>query len=171
MQALTDLEGTVLAYSVTTRDKNFNPAITIWTDKEIKIELGKTKFIELKEPNQITSYMGVHNFYYSEHYYFGNPGLYQSYYFTLSETGYMGDVSFDSPEYYDKIDFDLEFDDSNARKDIIRPTDRDVIKFRENSIINTFTVTAPLGDFDGEVFKDVRFGPDLNQVRVMYEQW
>ena len=173
IQVLTDFDDSVLAYSVTTRDEQFNPKITIplsraivkngelTGDKDISlnVELGKTRFIELGEPYEIVSRLGAHDFYYSEKYYFGNPGLYQSYYFTQNEMGYIKNI--------DSQDFDLEFDDLGVKKEKMKSTDKDITEFRKNFIVNTYTVTAPLVDFDDELFKDIQFGPNKYQVRVI----
>lgn len=173
IQALTDLDESVLAYSVTTRDKQFNPEITLplsraiiengkvigSKDISLKVELGKTRFVDLGKPNEIISRLGAHDFYYSERYYYGNPGFYQTYYFTQNEMGYIRNIA---PQ-----DFNLEVDDLGEKKEDIKSTDKDVSDFRKNFIINTYTITAPLVDFDSEIFKNLQFGPNKYQVRVI----
>lgn len=163
LQVLTDSEGTVLAYSITTRDENFNPVILIPSQKN-KVVLGKTKFIDLGEPDKIISRLGVHDFYYSESYYYGNPGFYQTYYFTQNEMGYINKINTDSQNFHD---FDFERDDMGKIKDDMKSSDDDIAYFRENSVVNTFTVAAPLISLNSDLSESIQFGPDKYMVRVI----
>lgn len=172
VQALTDSANKVLAYGITTRDKNFIPSFTILQDlyyadpknpsDETKLKsgaeiitLGKTKFSDIGTPDNIFAYLGVHDFYYHEEYYYGNPGNYQSFFFAANESGYL-DVDNDS------LDFFL----SNKKID---PMDSTVVTFRKNSIINTIYITAPGEGFDNVMLRKYLVGPDYNQVRAISE--
>lgn len=164
IQAYTDNNKSVLAYSVTTRKKSFNPEIKLGpysSNEEVKIiQLGKSKFIEIGDPEKITSYNGAHNFYYSEEYYFGNPGNYQSYIFSLNESGYLdieyeNDKNFYAPPYVDKY---------TDNDDIA--TNEEIKQFRNNAIINTYTITAPFVGINN-LLDGLEFGPDYNQVRIL----
>lgn len=173
LQALVNDEGKVLAYGVTTRDVNFNPSFKIldglyYADKadptnfnkakdgSMVITLGKTKFDEIdSEPENIFFSLGAHDFYYHEEYYFGNPGKYQSYFFAANESGYL-DVDYSNLPETTK-DFE------------VKPSATSTSKFRENSIINTFYVTAPMEGYSNESIRKYFVGPDYNQVRVIPE--
>ncbi len=177
-QVITDKEGKSLAYSITTRSKDFNPKITLLSggstyepstgeekSSELSIFLGKTNFSELDqlfgEPIYFT-YVGAHNFFYSEEYSFGNPGNYQSFIFSINESGYL-----DIPEIPDSF---FEF----QPKQSISSSDHEVERFRSGAEINTFTITAPfvkgedfLSDADKNRLGGFIFGPDYNQVRIL----
>src|ERR1700730_8555750 len=75
----------VLGYSVTTRDKNFNPAFTLGS---FHVTLGKTTFAELDglgEPPQIRSFIGTSR--YSEVYNFGNSGIHETFVASINDAG------------------------------------------------------------------------------------
>ena len=162
-QAITNDSGRVLAYSITTRKEDFNPEIELGPytteNKIIKVKLGKTKFYEIDgvsfgDPESIDSRLGVHDWFYSEEHYFGNPGNYQSYFFSVNQAGYGNE--FYPPAIKDQRD--------NTVKN------PEIIDFRKNAIINTYTITVPmvnsktLGLSNNENYL---LGPDYNQVRVL----
>jgi hypothetical protein len=165
LQVLTDSSGRVLAYGVTTRKADFNPAFKILEHGRVlpdnvekanqfahKINLGKTHFSDFPySPENIFAYLGARRLYYHEEYYFGNPGDYQSYFIGVNDSGYV-DIN------YDSFDFSL--------KDEINPDDKSVANFRKSSTINTFLVTFPMG-FDKPALRKYLIGPDLDQVRVI----
>lgn len=153
VQAVADSNNKVLLYSVTTRQKDFNPSLKI-LDDSIEIILGKTKFSDInEEPEKEYGWAGAHSFFYTEEYYFGNPGNYASYYFSINDAGYLNLIE-DFP-------YNL-FVNENFIKD--NPTEMQ--KFRENSIINTYTVASPfLGIM--EKVSNFSFGPSHHQVGVV----
>jgi hypothetical protein len=80
VQAIADSRDRVLAFSVTSRNKRFNPTLMLGpysTDNlRIRVRLGKTGFVELSSlarPASISSSLGARRFSYYEEYYFGNP--------------------------------------------------------------------------------------------------
>lgn len=153
VQALTDKQSKVIAYSVTTRKVNFNPKIK-------GIKLGKTKFKELGqgESDSIVSYSGAHNFYYHEAYYGANPDNYQTIIYALNEAGYAGIE--EELEAYTNIPSNKKPDEK------ILLSDPEIQKFRDSAIINTYTVSAP-HVFFRENLDGFRFGPDYNQIRIL----
>ena len=164
VQTLTDKDGRALAYSVTTRNENFNPAFVLpfcFSDfgsecRTKSVILGKTKFIELDHlfgaAQEAVSYVGAHNIYYSERYGGGNPGLYQTFAFSLNELGYIAAYPPAGP-------FGVV--------DIKNP---EINRFRNEGVVNTYTVIGPftkIEDFGESWVGEFIFGPDTNQVRVL----
>lgn len=106
VQAYADKDETIHAYSVTTRSKHFNPRFrppgghtvepsrigrllrmpTIKLQPQIK--LGKTHFAVLGHPQQAAAWSGAHNIHYFESYHHGNPGYYQTFVFSINDSGY-----------------------------------------------------------------------------------
>jgi len=115
VQALTDVDETVHAYSVTTRSKHFRPSfrppggfaverhlvlrrlgLHYRYERNRGIKLGKTRFAELMTPNQAASWVGAHNAHYFEAVYLGNPGLYQTFVYSINDAGaWVWDAGFD----------------------------------------------------------------------------
>lgn len=146
----------VLAYGVTTRMDDFNPFFSVLENnneiKNSKIILGKTHFDEFNfEPSKINAFLGARRFNYQEEYYFGNPGYYQSYFLGMNDSGF---VNIDNSN--------LEF---SLNKEISLE-DKDVIQFRQNSVVNTFFETQPFFNKDPLLL----MGPDLDQIRVLSEK-
>ncbi len=141
--AITDKNGKIISYSVTTRSKDFNPELRPY--QELSVTLARTKFSELPdafEKNEVN--VGAHNFHYQETYYFGNPGNYLTYIFSINDAGY---VEINTNEYPTILD-DLILNDPQKLK-----------KFRENSYINTYTVTDVF--FTSEQINKISSGPWL----------
>lgn len=165
VQAITNSNNRVIAYSITTLDKDFNPSFEVLKDAfqadtkdtsnlekakslAFNIILGKSKFSEIPErPENIIGYLGARRILYKEEYYFGNPGKYQSYFMGVNDSGY------------------LDFDNSDLsffNEDRILFDDEGVRYFRENSVINTFSLTAP---FEGINNKELReYSTDLHKL-------
>jgi len=157
VQALTDSQGKVVVYTVTTRKADFNP-------KFKEIELGKTKFKDLGQAvdGNIISYLGAHNFYYHETYWGANPGNYQTSIYALNGAGYAG-----LEEELESYTVLPPFKKSGEK---ILLTDPEIKKFRNNATINTYGVSAPQVFFREnfrENLNDFRFGPDYNQIRIL----
>lgn len=168
LQAIADKTDKVLAYSITSRKSDFNPKIKFSSyqvgEKPILIELAKSRFSELgnEQPRGIISSLGAHDFFYTEAYYFGNPGNYQTYFFGLNESGYGGIGEKDSVIYPPD-----RFKDNDINID-----DKDIQEFRGKAIINTYGVAGP---FVINIFKNIKDsknnnlipgGPDYNQTRI-----
>jgi hypothetical protein len=192
VQAITDLNNKVLIFSVTTRSDDFNPKLSLGPFSiNIKdpfvIELGKTKFYEIENkmnsrPLKIYSFIGANTFGYSESYYFGNPGFYQTYIFGENDASYFNKPLFSSGEslLFPNSEFSLPstiLDDGEnfyllniesafASKEV----DRETQLFRKNAIINTYSITEPLLQFDEEdmyLLKNFFPGPKKTQIRVL----
>ncbi len=156
IQAITDLDGSVTAFSVTTRKSNFNPILVLGpfsiTGEVLQIRLGKTKFAEIEsfaKPGGIVSSLGARRIHYYEDYYFGNPGNYQTFIFGINDAGYLDHGHPPTPY-----------------QPALSVKDAEVKEFRERSVINTYTITAPLlsaKDAGGGFW----FGPDYDQVRIV----
>lgn len=175
VQAITDLDEKVLGYSVTTLDSSFNPKVVFFD-----LYLGKSTFSDLKdefgglgEPDWLISVVGAHDFFYTEGYYIGNPGGYQSFFFSSTQAGYIGSQEeFEVPffEYYESPNLDMDFSSITENK---LPDNIKKAWLENNNIINTYTVLGPFVSIND--IKEIRddhkyylFGPDHNQVRLLY---
>ena len=90
VQAVTNFDGKVLAYAVTTRNSDFNPVLKL---PNFEIVLGVSKIGDIgRIPNKscygfIPANGGAA---YYEEYYFGRPGMYQAYFLGVNSVGYSG---------------------------------------------------------------------------------
>jgi hypothetical protein len=154
VQAVTNTDGKILLYAVTTRSGSFNPSLNLGLmsvdNGPFVVVLGKTTFAKIQdEPIKIEGDWGVRRLWYREKYYFGNPGLYQNYNFVLCDAGFIPD------DNHFLIDVKTEYKDRE-------PSPRMKL-FRETSYVNTFSVSAPFSDIDDEI----AICPDLDQVRLL----
>jgi hypothetical protein len=165
VQAIADSGENVLAFSVTTRSNRFNPDLKLGpyslSGEALYIRLGKTKFAELDsfaKPTSIASSMGARRFHYYEEYYFGNPGDYQTYVFGVNDSG--------CPPWYGFNRWDTAL---GSRPKILDGWNNvqqpEVLAFRTEAAINTYTVVAPLLSL--EVLRGYSFGPNFDQVRIL----
>lgn len=169
VQALVDTSDKVVAYGVTARTNDFHPSLTIlddayttdpkdptnedkYTSLKKKILLGETKFAQLGTSDNIFGYLGARRMYYHEEYYYGNPGNYQSYFFAVNDSG---------PTHVDTSDL-MFLNDSP-----ISATSSAAQQFRQDSVINTYYVTAPFGGMGDSDIRSYLVGPDYDQVRVI----
>jgi hypothetical protein len=115
VQAISDDDETVLAFSVTTRSRRFRPVYQVhrqpglierWRWRRrfgepykplVRLKLGRTTFADLdpRDPEQFAGphlliSVGAHNHAYSELTYKGNPGNYQSFVWTASDAARPG---------------------------------------------------------------------------------
>ena len=172
VQAITDKDQRVLAYSVTTRSKDFNPSLKFVAMSFGEVEdfrtptvvLGKTTFSELGKilawaPINIVSYLGAHDYFYSEEYRFGNPGNYQTFFFAQNQAGYVNNV-YPAPALL-PVDYNH-----------VSSTYPGIQAYRDRAIINTYTVTAPFigpKEMSNDDSRTLILGPDYNQVRILNE--
>lgn len=185
-QAIVDGDDVVLAYSITTRQSDFNPKLNILWGKPPVI-LGETKLVDLiqlvgaDDPDHIISAWGVHDISYAEGYYFGNPGNYQTFFFGTTQAGYTEEELSLPPELVysfdlkDKISVIMNpgaTSTTSSGKRIPEDVREDLQEFREDTIINTYTIVGPLrpikellGQIDSALYV---FGPDYNQVRLLF---
>lgn len=107
VQTVSDADDTVRGFSISTRSRRFHPLISLPRRPSGRerlanaltfghrpspalalVELGRTKFRQALREDwgfpEIRSWLGARAWSYSEIYYFGNPGHYQSFAFTMS---------------------------------------------------------------------------------------
>ena len=110
VQMICDEDETVLAFSVTVRRSNFHPVFQLpsnigWRERRrwkkqtgeefkplFKLRLGRTRFADLDrgdtdefQGHHFKAAIGAHSFFYSEDHYYGRPGNYQTFVFTVSD--------------------------------------------------------------------------------------
>lgn len=174
--ALVDYNDKVLAYSITTIDKNFNPELYLVEHKMIststvnsfefrtdilEFKLGITTFKEISKilygPTNTYGMMGSNYIYYSEEYYRARPGNYQSYIFSFNEVGIGYDKFADTPPYFLNEEF------YNEKKE-------EVDYFRSTVPPNTYTITSPFF-YLGEEIRDYEFGPSKIQMLLLDQEY
>lgn len=162
-QVITDNNGAVLSYAITTRNKKFNPFIKLFDSSDTnKIVLGESKFSEIKdEPKKIYAGCGARRFHYIEEYYLGNSGNYQYYIFSINDAGF---VQVENEIFFCKLDYSPKEENNKKGLDTLNLKDDEVGNFRKNEILNTFAVTAPFISFDD---LDFGIGPDYDKVRIL----
>jgi len=150
-QAITNLDQQVVLFSITTKRNNFNPKFQIGGggDSGPSIILGRTSFLDIgNDPKKVFKHYDHGGIvFYSEIFYFGRPGHYLEYAFSLNLNG--------QPAIFDYIpssfsDFERIMDDS-----------KELSKFRANTSINTFTIINGIDDYKIE---NLILGPRTGQV-------
>jgi len=168
VQAIIDIQGKVALFSVTSRSKNFCPSLIVggiaipigfgkwkhYFHRDKLIKLHKTKFSELGESEKILKRGGDHGGFdfYSEIHYFGNPGHYLDYAFSINENVY-GAFSHEVPQSF------LE----NVPED-----PKEIERFRQKNKINTYTIIGSVRENEIEE-NEIEFGPRRSQIRVLNE--
>lgn len=167
VQALADSSEMVTRWSVTTRTRRFCPVFyrghTITTSGEtLEVKLGTTTFAELPgRPQWIRGDVGARRFYYDEGYYFGNPGNYQAFAYSLNDAGYVNDntlITLNMREQGLGASGDEEVQELMSRADVAAA--------RANTAVNTITVGAPYCEF-GPDGTWLGYGPDRDTVRIV----
>jgi hypothetical protein len=106
VQTITNEDQTVEAFSVTSRSRRFRP--TMWLPVRVRlrdrlfrrlprgwrplmiVKLGRTRFVDAAPdwtPSSVRAWVGARAWRYTEAYYFGNPGNYQTYVLVHSNAG------------------------------------------------------------------------------------
>lgn len=186
IQTITDNNDKVLAYSVTIRKEDFYPKVPmrqLWLGKSTFVDVKKVFDLDYKNtggPDWIISGIGFHDYFYSEGYYLGNPGGYQTLGLSMSMVGALDEDGVDltdipgsyiSPNvgfsFSEEIDYQVSHMSSDKYPDEVR-------KFLNNNknIINTYTIFGPMvstGDIIGIRESPITYllGPDQNQVRLL----
>lgn len=157
VEAVTNLDDEVQMFSVTTRSENFNPILILGpytTDNTfVSVQLGKTKFSELDilgYEGRVESGVGNRRAFYNEEYYFGNPGLYQTYVLSYNDAGTR--------------EINATAADLNAGANTT--TDPRLKELRTHSVINTYSITAPSINLQS-LGVSPWLGADYDQVRVL----
>jgi hypothetical protein len=166
-QAVAAPGGAVTQWSVTTRIRRFSPTFyrgrTITPSGEtLEVTLGRTTFSELPgRPQWIRGSVGARRFHYDEGYYFGNPGNYQTYVYSLNDAGYVNDdalVRLSIPEEGLSAGGDREIEVLMGRPEVAAA--------RATAAVNTITVGAPYEELDPDDTW-LGYGPDADVVRVV----
>ncbi len=159
MKALADASGLVIRWSVTTRSRRFSPTFyrgrTITTSGEtLEVTLGRTRFSELSgRPLWIRGDLGARRFHYDEGYYFGNPGNYQPFVYSLNDAGYVSDHELIR---LSRREDGLTADEREVQTLLDRP---DIAAARASTSVNTITVGSPHDQLDpNEMW--LGYGPD-----------
>jgi hypothetical protein len=188
VQAISDDDETVLAFSVTTRSARFRPVYQIhrppgllerWRWRRrfgepyrplVKLRLGKTTFAGIDpHPEAIMGPLlrvsvGAHNHAYSEMTYKGNPGSYQSFVWTASDAARQG-------RFGDGLAVAKEIGGEewpDPTKEDIEPEWAQMIetqRFRRETVVTTYTVIHPKLTLQNYPLE--RFGPHENEVRLL----
>jgi hypothetical protein len=129
VHAVADAEGTIHAYSVTTRSTRFRPTFRQpggwWIDRgrlgrflrlprvrpHPKVVLGRTRFHELGRPEKAAAWIGAHNANYYDAYWGGNPGYYQWFVYSINDAGLDRDTPWD---YETMRDFSWGFENDDV---------------------------------------------------------
>ncbi|MFI5851891.1 ETEC_3214 domain-containing protein [Micromonospora chalcea] len=138
----------VVAYSLTTANRWFTPQIRVITPEHRWVHLGRSMFDgtlkdQPPEAGDRFGWLGARRSSYWERYYWGNPGLYLTWYLGYTDCGY-------------------------SRHPVVPPdtsgseaTEETIQKFRRTTSINSILVTRGSPSID---FHDI--GPDLDVVRL-----
>jgi hypothetical protein len=184
VQTITDEDGTVLAFSVTTRTARFTPSFEwpppmgwrerrriskMWGEKYkplFQIRLGKSKFSDFGDEERddfagphFKLTLGAHNYAYSEFKSWGNPSAYQSFAFTASDVA--------SGAWGDGLAALAEIGGGDWPRDRdLRSWDELVATraFRRATVVTTYTVISM--DLWLENYP-TSFGPHINIVRTL----
>jgi hypothetical protein len=182
VQTISNDDETVVAFSITTRAKRFNPVFTgvpdppwrqrLWLTlrfgrrpaRLFRVKLGQTPFAELDDPIFVQPWVGVRAASYSEGHYYGNPGYYQHYVFTASVVGYPppGGPLLETAQFLGHREWPYPDDSPDAS-----PLLRDIpglSEFRRTSAITTYSV---LGDLSPAHFPRTSYGPHGDDVRTL----
>lgn len=176
VQAITTAEDKVLAYSVTTRDSHFNPKVPLYD-----LQLGKSTFEDLgihtasSSPDLVISYLGAHDLFYTEGYWGGNPHGYQTFFFSMTMSGYTNYDNYTTVPDYESPNLLGGFKSLFGNIESTTSFPKVVLDYwqRNTNTINTYTILGPFVSFadiasirDGSPYFYI-FGPDYNQIRLL----
>lgn len=169
VQTVSDRDDRVLVYSVTSRSRRFRPKVpfpgggmySVDQEAPLRVTLHKTRlaFSDVYQPIRIIGHCGARRSWYSEIYYFGNPGGYQCYALSVNDAApVFGNHPWDVLQPFG------ELSDENQAEFLDSPSVR---AFRSTTSPNTYSVSAPdFGIFDGSIDPAV-LGVDADAVRVL----
>lgn len=190
VQTISDDDETVLAFSVMTRTRRFTPTFAVparlrmiegswlrWGRARARVQplfqirLGRSRFADLDPQDQewfngphFKVSTGARSFTYSEFHYYGNPGYYQTYVFTLSSASPVARGGSEAIHVKDEVGTDewpdQSSDDSQPEWDQMPVTQR----FRRNATITTYTV---IGFGLSKANYPSSFGPHGDEVRTL----
>lgn len=164
LEAVADVNGVVKYFSLTIRDKTFNPTFRSpgypASHPSFQITLGKSTFANVPSPPQyIVGSLGAHNFSYYETRYFGNPGYYEYFGFGLNEAGYLPDTL----RAYIQLFYNHRYcpGTSTYTEEALLALN----ELRSNVVFNTYAVSAPFIRF--EDYASSNLGVSYSQVRTL----
>jgi hypothetical protein len=158
VQAVTDPDNSVMYFSVTARVADFRPTFVTGPEgnyPRMEVRLGETPFSAHPFTPEIIGYLGARSIYYSEIYYFGNPGHYRRFALSLNTAG----TSIPSALV------ELLTNDEIGVDDLTFLSEEQTRNFRATASPNTWTVTAPHFEVP---LPSLLFGPDPDQMRVAH---
>lgn len=166
-QAVVDAHGTITVYSVTTRRRWFRVEVPFPNDgrytlggARVQARLGKTAFDAVgAEPETLTADIGARRWWYTEVFYFGNPGNYQSVALSLNQAGH--EVS----SAWEELEAAIRGGQGQGAVQTLRA--KDLPTFRRASKPNTYTVSAPHFPLAQRPASSAYFGVDVDTVRVL----
>jgi hypothetical protein len=220
VHVVADEDETVHTYSVTTRRKRFRPSfrppgaffaerpwpLRRWertryrVRRTKKVTLGKSRFADLDRPDNAASWVGAHTAHYFETHYLGNPGYYQTFIYSINDTGaWAYDAPFNATEpdmrwgfSHAPVDPKLALAEAAALAHAGHKPDEEEIaellqddpplpdalqRFRRQARINTYTVVGPeffLDDYPGAGGRideyPIIFGANSGRVRTIGEE-
>ncbi|MFY1684785.1 ETEC_3214 domain-containing protein [Micromonospora sp. WMMD730] len=143
-----DAGDAVVAYSLTTANRWFSPRIRVVTPEDRWVKLGRTVFDgalddEVPEHLDRSGWLGARRSSYWERYYWGNPGLYLTWYIGYTNCGYSR-----------RSGIPVDTSEPDATEGWIQ-------EFRRTTSINSILVTHGSPEID---FQDI--GPNLDLVRL-----
>ncbi len=176
VQTLSTKEGRVDLYTVTARSREFSPSLwgqtVYWSldNNSADLRIGGFTFdgFPMKErPDGILAWLGARRFHWAECYYFGNPGLYQTYFVALNDAGWMEPLTVDLLSVLGPDGVALGWFRGSFQGEDLDGflADSAVVNFRKTWRPNTYGVLgAHLG---AQQVRVTRIGADLDQVRTV----
>jgi len=162
VNVLADREQSVRLFSVTTRRRKFQPRLESakegHANPRLEVRLGETTFAELglSPDRAVGRGAGGRGFRYSEVFYLGNPGKYQTF---VCSTGLGGAGAIE------ELPGSGDFDTGEILSERPAENHPGLKSFRASSRIEIFTVVAPSGI--GDLDDAHESGPDLDHVRTL----
>ena len=157
VQALTERSGRVVMYSVTTRDKGFNPAFK-WNN--LDVVLGQTKLGDIADTPQLAK--GIltvrMRFYYWEARWLNSPPILQYFLVGINEAGYSNYKTIGGEIFNEGFDW-VKGDGSN-----VLPSE--ILSFRKHATINVYGVTSPYWHVGQMEDNRIWLGPDFHELFV-----
>ncbi|MFP5319540.1 MAG: ETEC_3214 domain-containing protein [Acidimicrobiia bacterium] len=92
VQAVTDNEGTIVRWAVTSRDKRFRPTFVVPGTPPITLNETPFSGVDDNAVHEVEGWLAAHQGFYGERLYFGYPGSYQTFFLAISPTGYSEHV-------------------------------------------------------------------------------
>jgi len=172
VQAVTDPDGVVQRFAVTTRSPNFHPTLGYGDDELLQVELGRTPFSDLGHlTNGVVGFLSARRFGYAESVYLGNRGRYLTYVLAHNDAGYVA-RSTELVRYLDRHGVMIDWFGVSGCSKMVTDwmASPDVQAFRAETTINTYAVFG-IGPHRTAVDHWWRMpfgiGPDRDEVRPL----